>query len=81
MCELIFDGDEGGWGTVFEMPGWFFLLWSCIYMPCKVNADSVFFSCELISGVRQVPGRTAHCEQLLSLLCPGFSWEKVNSSF
>lgn len=62
MCELIFDGDEGGWSAVLEMPGGFSLLSSHIYMPCKVNADSTLFSCDLISGARRAPGRTANCE-------------------
>lgn len=61
MCELIFDGDEGGWGAALDgSEGWFSLLWSHIYVPCKVNADSVLFSCDLFSGVRRVPGRTAN---------------------
>lgn len=53
MCELVFDGDEGGWGAALEgSEGWFSLLWSLIYVPCKANADSVLFSCDLISRVR-----------------------------
>lgn len=43
MCELICEVDERGWGAALETPGWFFLLWSCIYMPCKVNANSMLF--------------------------------------
>lgn len=32
------------------------------HVSCKVSADSVVFSCDLISEIRQGPGRTANSE-------------------